>query len=240
MKILKFFLFFFIFFTQTIALQAQSKEEKKFEHRQFNKKSIEEYQNNPDFQYEKVNKPESPNIFQRMWYWFMEQIAKIIYGTTTNSSPVTRWVVIGILAIIMTYALIRLLGADANSLFYRKSMKTAVEMEGFEENIHEIDFDKRIREALQKKQYAQVVRLFYLKSLKKLEDKSLIEWQVGKSNQDYLQELQKKEIQGISENFQRLTFIFEYICYGEFPVKELDFRETEKSFQEFYRQIEKA
>jgi hypothetical protein len=86
-------------------------------------------------------------------------------------------------------------------------------------------------------QYNRAIRLHYLKTLKKLSDKGLIDWRINKTNHDYIQELNKT---AIAPAFRRLTFLFEYFCYGDFTMHEADYREASTQFSTFEEQIQKA
>ncbi|MGH2624045.1 MAG: DUF4129 domain-containing protein, partial [Sphingobacterium sp.] len=71
------------------------------------------------------------------------------------------------------------------------------------------------------------IRLLYLRSLKQLTDQQYIDWQPGKTNQAYIQELSEKPFQA---NFALLTSQFEYTCYGDFTVQKQHFIIIKEAF----------
>lgn len=95
------------------------------------------------------------------------------------------------------------------------------------ENIHEIDFDTRIEQLIAKGDYRQVIRMLYLQTLKHLTDKGHIKWDIDKTNQDYLREMQNKPHE---HDFRYLTTVFEYVWYGEMQLERLQFDQIRKQF----------
>lgn len=98
------------------------------------------------------------------------------------------------------------------------------------ENIHVIQFEKEIKQAIERGDFRQAVRFLYLQSLKDLTDKGLIDWQPGKTNKIYLQELRASSLK---EDFTELTGQFEYIWYGGFSIAAADFVPLQDRFHSF-------
>jgi hypothetical protein len=95
--------------------------------------------------------------------------------------------------------------------------KTQAPLKGgvLEEDIHSLDFEKLIREAVQQQQYRLAIRLLFLQALKLLADHHHIHWQPGKTNHDYLEELTDDRLRS---GFSELNFYFEYAWYGNFTI----------------------
>lgn len=98
------------------------------------------------------------------------------------------------------------------------------------ENIHEMDFDTMIQQLIAQKKYRRVVRLLYLKSLKIMTDKDLIQWEVNKTNWDYVFELKSEALR---PGFKDLTVAFEYVWYGHVPVSDAQFSQIHDQFNRF-------
>jgi hypothetical protein len=96
-----------------------------------------------------------------------------------------------------------------------------------DEYIHEMDFDKLIQEAIAQQDYREGIRLLFLKSLKMLADKNSIHWEQGKTNHDYVSELQATEIK---TGFNQLNFYFEYAWYGNFLINRDMFQRVQQVF----------
>lgn len=103
-----------------------------------------------------------------------------------------------------------------------------------EEHIESIDLDTLLNEAIRDKNFERAVVLFYHKALQRLNDLQLIEWKVDKTNHDYLYELQSHKSKGL---FSRLTHYYEYVEYGDFPVRESDFNSISDCYQEFNKSL---
>ena len=78
-----------------------------------------------------------------------------------------------------------------------------------EDTIYGIDFDKAIRQALERKDYREAVRLKYLQTLKMLTENGRIDWQLHKTPTQYTYEC-------TDEAFLRMTRHFLRIRYGNF------------------------
>ncbi len=85
-----------------------------------------------------------------------------------------------------------------------------------------------IEAALREKNYRLAVRFYYLLLLQKLAQKELIDWEVQKTNADYVYELKDA---GLRNTFTRLTRIYDFIWYGNFEVNETDFIKAETEFK---------
>ena len=82
-----------------------------------------------------------------------------------------------------------------------------------EENIHKIDFNKEISNALEKSDYRLATRLLYLQTLRLLSDKELINWQIHKTPTEYFYEIKNMEMKPL---FHKLTNHFLQVRYGNY------------------------
>ncbi|MFI8378230.1 DUF4129 domain-containing protein [Leeuwenhoekiella sp. NPDC079379] len=85
-----------------------------------------------------------------------------------------------------------------------------------------------IDDALLQKNYQLAVRYYYLLLLQKLANKDIIDWQVQKTNADYIYEIKNHELR---IEFTKLTRIYDFIWYGNFEVSESAFSKAEKEFK---------
>jgi hypothetical protein len=135
---------------------------------------------------------------------------------------------------ILLFVIIKLLGFKYQGLFIRSKQIKGSEIEVFDEDIHEIDFDEMINNALETNNYSLAVRYLYIKFLKVLTDREFIEWEKNKTNKDYYKEMKKTRYFSV---FKRLTFVYEYVWYGEFPINRIQFEDYKMDFSKIYKEI---
>ena len=197
--------------------------------RKFSEEAISDYSKQQEFIYDDVA-PKTISVWDRFWRWIWSLINELLSGKTSGS--IIKYVLIGVVIALVVYLVIKLIGLDLK-LLTRKSKPVEVPFSETLENIHEIDFDEQLNIALQNKNYRLVVRLLYLKTLKQLTDKNLIDWQPEKTNQNYVLELAN---QSYHQEFVNLTYQFEYIWYGEFYIDQPTFESIHQSFKDFNQQ----
>ena len=197
--------------------------------RKFSEEAISDYSKQQEFIYDDVA-PKTLSVWDRFWRWIWSLINELLSGKTSGS--IIKYVLIGVVIALVVFLVIKLIGLDLK-LFTRKSKSLDVPFSETLENIHEIDFDEQLNIALQNKNYRLVVRLLYLKTLKQLTDKNLIDWQPEKTNQAYVEELSR---QSYHQQFVELTYQFEYIWYGEFYIDQPTFESIHQSFKDFNQQ----
>lgn len=96
-----------------------------------------------------------------------------------------------------------------------------------EENIFEIDFEKRIQQAIDANNYTLATRLLMLRLLKNLSLKQHIGYSIDKTNLDYQVELSSKPF---SPQVNKCIYFYDYVSYGDFEV-------TNSQFQFIYNQF---
>jgi len=135
---------------------------------------------------------------------------------------------LGVAAIV--FIILKLAGVDVRGLIKRKPVDAGIPFTETLENIHEIDFDLNIDQAIVQHNYRLAVRLLYLKALKQLSDAQLIHWQIDKTNAAYVNELTNPDQR---EAFAVLTRQFEFVWYGEFAINNQAFQNIRTLFSNF-------
>jgi hypothetical protein len=206
--------------------------------RKFDQQSIAAYKADKDFQYEKDN-PKNISLWQAFKNWLFRKLFDIEISESAGNNIENTFYLF--LALVMLWAIIKLINADVFSVFYirNKSQSSQIAGEWLTDNIHGIDFDKQITEAVTKKNYRIAVRLFYLYTLKKLADKQLIAWEINKTNHDYNEELSKSaEGSRLQQDFEQATYYFEYVWYGDFKVNDSQFEKAKLLYEQFIQKID--
>ena len=114
------------------------------------------------------------------------------------------------------------------------SIGGVIDIEKIEENLHESDLDRFIRQALEQQNYALAVRLYYLAILKELSIKKAIQWKKDKTNRTYLQEMRSSPLSGV---FEELTLIFERVWYGKNELSNREYEQLAPQFQSFINRL---
>jgi hypothetical protein len=97
-----------------------------------------------------------------------------------------------------------------------------------------MDFEKLIQEASDKNDFRLATRLIFLYALKILSDKHLIEFNPGKTNHDFVEELHVADLKtGLNE----LSYYFEYAWYGNFLITDSQFNKIKNTFTEWRTRI---
>lgn len=89
------------------------------------------------------------------------------------------------------------------------------EMEEETEDIFAINYQRDIDKAAQAGNYRLAIRLMFLRLLKNLAEKNIIQYKTDRTNLDYLMQLSSTRYY---QDFFRITRNYEYSWYGKFPV----------------------
>jgi len=143
------------------------------------------------------------------------------------------FIVVVVLAIVAV--LINMLGAG--NIFAPRSRKFSTNSNNFsiekiEDNIHETDLERYIREAVKEKNYAIAIRLYYLAIIKELSLSNLIKWKRDKTNRTYLREIRSTSL---FKPFREVTRIFERVWYGEGQVDENEYLSIKPKFEQLIK-----
>ncbi|MGI4865720.1 MAG: DUF4129 domain-containing protein [Janthinobacterium lividum] len=196
------------------------------------KTRLDELRRQREFRYAQEVEP-APSAWSLFWVRFWQWLAELI-GEHTSA---TFWKVVlyGLLAGAVVFVVLKLLQVDITTIFGRSPRRApGLEYDTATENIHELDFVARLREAEDSGNYRLALRLGYLQLLKLLSDQHLIDWQPDKTNHAYLRELATGRPAG-TPAFGELTRQFEYVWYGELPLPAGLYRQAREAQQQFGR-----
>lgn len=186
-----------------------------------------------EFDYKKVKNEKS------FWQKLIERIISFlesIFGhidpnkTTQYTGNVFRLFVVIIVGFVLYFFIRFFMNKNGNFFFSKKSKNFNANNQNLQENIHEINFPEAITKFENEKQYRSAVRYRFLLVLKKLNDQKHIVWNPEKTNQDYLAELKQTNLK---DEFEELIYIFDYVWYGEFEVKEAQYHKFRQKFLDF-------
>ena len=188
---------------------------------------IEKFQKDGDFQYE-TDYTEKIGLWDAFWHW----MKKHIFSPLIRGHELTIWNIIeyGLAIATIIFVAYYFIKSDRIGLFSRGPKKLQLDIEGGEEDINKMNFDKLVSDAIENRQYRIAIRYLYLKLLKDLSDNQLINWRAEKTNRDYINELRPTDY---GKQFREVTLLFDYAWYGDVTINENSFGQIRDSFKEF-------
>ncbi len=189
---------------------------------------LDKYKNDPEFDYD-GGPEESEDWITKIKNWINQQLA--ILRSSKTYSTLLDYLYYGLMIAALILIIRGLIKADRRGLLFGKINSNEIKMIESEEDISQINFDELIAAAAERKDYKLAVRYLFLKSLKLLSEKELIELRNNKTNHQYLSEIKNNRI---SSAFQIATSRFEWIWYGDFPVDEKVMKSSQNDFNELF------
>ena len=190
----------------------------------------EKYTDN-DFNYIEKTKIDT-SAWDRFWSavgQFLRDLFDFGNGAKALSGIEIAMKIIAFLVIIFViYLIVKVIINKEGGWIFGKSAKKIKVSEITEEDIHSMDFSSAITKAKKEKNLRLANRYYYLWLLKSFSDKEIIEWDIEKTNADYLNEISNLELKN---EFQFLSYVYEHSWYGEFELSKTDFERTETTFQ---------
>lgn len=184
-----------------------------------------------DFVYE-YKAPEK-NLWDRFKYWLASIFRKLFSFSDPQASLNFVVILLRVLAVIVIilviYLIVRaIINKEGQWIFGKNANKRTVYYSDLEKNIHLLDFEKLIKESLESGEKRTAIRYYYLWLLKTMAQHNYIEWDIEKTNSDYLYELQNPKHK---EEFTYLSYLYNYIWYGEFEIDNATFNKAENRFK---------
>jgi len=183
-----------------------------------------------------LNYKESPTMAESLWDRFLTWLAELFESLFRNATGtnVGRVLLYALGFVVVIAIIMALLKVNAFHVFFSGADKGQANYTVFHENIHEMDFEKLLREAVEKGEFRSGTRLIFLYALKLLADKHLVVWDPGKTNHDYVEELNAPELKtGLNE----LSFYFDYAWYGNFVISPDVFGRVQGIFNEWKAKV---
>ncbi|MFY7899335.1 MAG: DUF4129 domain-containing protein [Chitinophagaceae bacterium] len=191
---------------------------------------VSEYKKQEAFDYDKVTiKPIS--LWDRFWQFIWEQIDELF---SSKSGKKTINISIIIIALILIGIFIWKIRQIRSTSLFERNNSEQLAYTTQQENIHTIDFNEAIEQAIDQEAFRLAIRLLYLQTLKLLADKAYIQWQINKTNTAYVQEMRNHNLYHL---FSALTKHFDFVWYGEANLTATAFQEIQTLFHQFQKQL---
>lgn len=197
--------------------------------RSFDKEKLEKAKANPDFKYDIEVKKEEPSWWDKIMYRLIGFLINVVFNPTGSAESIIFYIICALLVVGLILVIMKM---NSVGIFARKNVRNGNELDFSEltEDINSIDFDKMIEEAVSSGMYRRAVRLYYLRALKQLSDKSQILWEINKTNRDYLYELKSPQLRS---GFEDITYVYEYVWYGNVELDSEKFSRVRTTFNQF-------
>lgn len=182
-----------------------------------------------DLGFAKVKEHDDSNLLGR----FLEWLANLIFGHADyNNQQKIQWGFLIILVLAGLGLAIWLFSRSEFGSFLKGNTKGAgFNFSDVDEDISGIDFDGKIRKAVEGRDFRLAVRWLYLKQLFLLHEKNKIAWQPYKTNLDYVNELSASV--AIRQPFKDISRIYDYVWYGKYAIDGDRFQKIETEFLQF-------
>jgi len=241
----KTFFIFLIFFLHQVSLVGQQDstlvqyDKSALEVQEINEEDLNTYRNDPKFDYE-VEKATSPTWWENFKTWvsnLFRELFEWLFGVEEAVGMLAAFLRIlpYILLVVLLFVLIRFfMNTQASDPSSSSKRNAFVGLSEEEQIIKNEDIQALIQKALADKNYRLAVRYSYLYSLQLLSKKELIDWQLQKTNHDYLSEIKKPDLQN---SFSKITRIYDYIWYGDFTIDEPKYKKAETVFLQLEKML---
>ncbi len=185
-------------------------------HHAYQKDKTFAYANDPSYWAKEEVKPEN-SFFNFRWAgtkWFRTLLFVLLTST-------------------LLFALYKILVENKLNLFYSISRKNEIK-QGDENGVTDENLEEKISEFIYTGNFRSALRYMYLKALKTLGDKGLIQFNAQGTNHEYVDQLINHPQQ---KNFRLLTYAYEYVWYGGFDIRREQFESLQYQFENFYKSI---
>ena len=184
-------------------------------------------------------KSKEKNAWDRFKEWLAGIFKNIFSFSNKEASMNFVEILMKVLAVLVIVFVIYLIvksimNKEGQWIFGKNSDKKIIDYTEVEKNIHTIDFEKLIKNTLKSGEKRLSIRYYYLWLLKKMSSKEIIIWDIEKTNSDYLYEI-KNQTQ--KDEFAYLSYLYNYIWYGEFDMDDATFIKAKNSFEKAIQAI---
>lgn len=145
------------------------------------------------------------------------------------------WLFVLVLIGAVLYLAYVLLNEGGTGFFSTNKNKSIVRYDDINaENIEHADIHKLIKDAENNKDYRLAIRYYYLLVLKTLSIKNHIKFEDDKTNAEYLNEISET---AFSQGFSYVSYLYNYIWYGKFSLKEPQYTKAKHNFTTLLNQV---
>ncbi|MCM5664299.1 DUF4129 domain-containing protein [Galbibacter mesophilus] len=203
------------------------------------KENVKEKYTAEEYDYETDANPD--NWFLRLKKWFVDLLSDLFsIGNRPEAEKlaqiISRVFYFAIILAVIYFIVKAILKKEGRWIFGKSSNKKVLNVQDIESNIYETDFKKLIEEAVQQQNFRLAIRYYYVWLLKELSEKGHIDYDVEKTNSDYLHEIKE---QRLKTNFSYASYLYNYIWYGEFVIVHEEYNKAALQFENYINNLKK-
>ncbi|MEM8484141.1 MAG: DUF4129 domain-containing protein [Bacteroidota bacterium] len=189
------------------------------------------YRDNPDYAY-RQRTDQALTFWQKVRRMFLDWLSRIF--DTNNQGSIWEYVMYGVAIGLVLFAVLRVMKMDFRALFSPRDGPVPEIVELPEELRQETNFIALAEAATNEGHFRLAARMYYMHVLRALDANNIIGWSPRKTNQDYLKECRNSDIH---TSFRRLTYLFDYAWYGDFPVDQAHITEMQVLAQDVAKRV---
>ncbi|MBT8325375.1 MAG: hypothetical protein KJO96_08765 [Winogradskyella sp.] len=181
-----------------------------------------------------INDTGGVNLIQRALSKFFKWLSDVFgFDIDFIDYQILEYIIYGILSLIVIYVIVRYLKDTSVNKMLRSEVTDIENFSFTETTIDTVNFNALVSQALNEDNYRLATRYLYLKTLKELSNQDIIDWHFDKTNSDYVKEINDDTIKQL---FKRISYIYDYIWYGEFPIDKQSFDKNMLTFNSILKQ----
>lgn len=181
-----------------------------------------------EFDYSKNTKSTFNPITALIDYLINKFFKNISQKNLLMARQIIIWIIV-ILSLIIVYYILKKYGWGIPLLNEEKSAKNHVLFSDIDRPLGKYDFDKIIKEFIQKKDFRMAIRWFFIFLLFEMEKKQHIRFDSHKTINDFKFDVKDKSYY---HRFAEVCLIFEYVWYGKFDLDENAFQSVKNKIVE--------
>lgn len=181
---------------------------------------------------------ETTSSLARLNNWLKDKLSsvfKVENESATNIIKVLQYLFWILVILFVIYLIVKIiLEKELRWIFKRNKEENQSLNFDIGENISEVDFSTLISNSVSDKDYRSAIRYYYLFLLKKLDQFDVIKYDAQKTSFDYQTEVEGSKY---AAGFNKATYYYTYIWYGEFLIDEDEYEKTSFVYDELLKQF---
>lgn len=192
---------------------------------------LDKYKSDEDFQYTEEYVEDTS-----WWEDFIRWLKRLLSLDRLGASgDIIMWILVAAFIVGILFFIFR---SDIALLFSKTNRANNALAGNFAEmELDQVSIENLLKTAVDNKEYAEAIRLYYILALKNLSESGNINLRKDKTNREYLYELSGKTVY---QPFDKLTFYFEYIFYGKFDATEAIFNHVQENYTNLSQNIRRV